>query len=152
MVTEIGVRSTRILTRDDFEVIIPNAVIAGAKIINEAGGPYEMRRVRSTVEVAYGSDIDQVRAVLEGCARACELIVDEPAPRVRFREFGASGMVFQVLSWVEQPVLRGRAEDQMNTAIYKAFAAEGIQIPYAKRDIYIKEAPASLARTLDPEG
>ncbi len=140
MVTEIGVRSTRILTRDDFEVIVPNAVIAGAKIINEAGGPHEMRRVRATVDAAYGSDIDQVRAVLVRCAQECVHLVDEPAPRVRFREFGPSGLRFQVLAWVAQPVLRGRAEDALNTAIYKAFQAEGIEIPYSKLDVYIKEA------------
>ncbi len=151
MVTEIGVRSTRILTRDDFEVIIPNAVIAGAKIINEAGGPHEMRRVRATVDVAYGSDIDRVRAVLERCARECEYVVEEPAPRVRFREFGPSGMRFQVLAWVEQPVLRGRAEDALNTAIYKAFGAEGIEIPYSKHDLYIKQAPRALMDALDAE-
>jgi MscS family membrane protein len=150
-VTEIGVRSTRILTRDDFEVIIPNAVIAGAKIINEAGGPHEMRRVRATVDVAYGSDIDRVRAVLERCARECEYVVEEPAPRVRFREFGPSGMRFQVLAWVAQPVLRGRAEDALNTAIYKAFGAEGIEIPYSKHDLYIKQAPRALMDALDAE-
>ncbi len=152
MVTEIGVRTTRILTRDDFEIIVPNAVIAGAKIINEAGGPHEMRRIRATVDVAYGSDVDQVREVLTQAAADCGYLVAEPAPRVRFREFAPSGLRFQVMGWVEQPVLRGRATDGLNTAVYKGLQAAGIEIPYSKHDVYIREAPAGFAgppRTVD---
>ncbi len=141
MVTEIGVRTTRILTRDDFEIIVPNAVIAGAKIVNEAGGPHEMRRVRATLDVAYGSDVDQVREVLTAAARDCGYLVTDPAPRVRFREFAPSGLRFQVMGWVEQPVLRGRATDALNTTIYKSLNAAGIEIPYSKQDVYIKEMP-----------
>lgn len=141
MVTEIGIRTTRILTRDDFEVIVPNAVIAGAKIVNEAGGPHEMRRVRSTIDVAYGSDVDQVRAVLTRAAQDSGYLQEEPAIRVRFREFVASGLRFQVMGWVKQPVLRGRAEDALNTAIYKGLNAAGIEIPYSKHDVYIRQAP-----------
>jgi MscS family membrane protein len=151
MVTEIGVRTTRIVSRDDFEIIVPNAVIAGAKIVNEAGGPHEMRRVRSTVDVAYGSDVDQVRAVLMEAAVGCDHLVAEPTPRVRFREFAPSGLRFQVLAWVEQPVLRGRAEDALNTAVYKGLQAAGIEIPYSKHDVYIKEAPRSLGGMLDSD-
>ena len=144
MVTEIGVRSTRILTRDDLEIIVPNAVIAGAKIINEAGGPHEKRRVRSTVDVAYGSDVDQVREVLMEAARASGYLDADPEPRIRFREFAPSGLRFQVLGWVKQPVLRGRAEDALNTAIYKGLMAADIEIPYSKHDVYIREAPVGF--------
>ena len=58
-VKNIGIRSTRIMTRDDIEITIPNSVIANSKIINESGGPVEMERVRVNVSVAYGSDIEQ---------------------------------------------------------------------------------------------
>jgi MscS family membrane protein len=59
-VTDIGIRSTRILTRDDIQIIIPNAAIGSAKIVNESGGPHPKRRVRVSVGVAYGSDIEKV--------------------------------------------------------------------------------------------
>ena len=59
-VTHLGIRSTRLLTRDDVEVTIPNAIIANAKIINESGGPWEKHRIRLPVGVAYGSDAKQV--------------------------------------------------------------------------------------------
>jgi len=66
-VTDIGVRSTRVLTRDDIEVTVPNALIANAQIINEAGGRHLKMRVRVSVFAAYGSDVDQVRDVLLSC-------------------------------------------------------------------------------------
>ena len=63
-VTQIGLRSTRLLTRDDIEVTVPNAVMGNTKIVNETGGPTEKERVRIKVACAYGSDIDRVKQVL----------------------------------------------------------------------------------------
>jgi len=137
-VTEIGIRATRILTRDDVEIIVPNAVMANAKIINESGGPSEPFRVRATVDVAYGSDIDEVRRLLLAALENVEHVQANPSPRVRFREFGDSGLRFQLLCWVERPELRGRVLDAINTNIYKSFATNGIEIPYSKHDIYIR--------------
>jgi len=139
MVTAIGLRSTRLLTRDDVEVTLPNAVIANAKIVNESGGPYEKARVTVTVGVAYGSDADQVRRVLLEAAAAVDGIAADPEPRVRFTEFGDSALVFRLLCWVHQPADRGRALDALNTTVYKRFAVEGIQIPFPQRDVWIRK-------------
>jgi MscS family membrane protein len=142
-VTQIGIRSSRLLTRDDIEIIVPNSLLANSKIINEAGGPATQHRVRVRVSVAYGSDIDQVRRVLEEVAVAEVQVEEEPEPRVRFREFGTSGLAFELLAWVSEPVLRGRVLDALNTAVYKRFAAEGIEIPYSKHDVYIHKMPSA---------
>jgi small-conductance mechanosensitive channel len=140
-VLEIGIRSTRLLTRDDIEVTVPNAVIANGQIVNQTGGPHEKMRVRVKVEAAYGSDVDRVEEVLLGCVEAVAHVSDEPAPRVRFREFGASGLVFELLAWIEQPVHRGKVLHELNRRVYKAFDREGIEIPYSKQDVYVKELP-----------
>ena len=140
-VTHIGIRSTRLLTRDDMEITIPNSIMGNTKIINESGGPYEKFRIRAAVSIAYGSDIDRARAVLLEVAAEEEEVCDEPEPRVRFRSFGNSGLELELLCWVERPILRGKALDDLNTAIYKRFALEGIEIPYSKHDLYIKELP-----------
>jgi MscS family membrane protein len=136
-VTEIGMRSTRILTRDDIEIIIPNAAIASAMIVNETGGPHAKERVRVDVGVAYGSDIDQVRAILIDIADNCRLLCEDPAPRVRFRTFGESSLDFQLLGWIEEPALRGQAIDELLTTIYKRFNAEGVVIPFPQRDVHL---------------
>lgn len=140
-VTHIGIRSTRVLTRDDVEVTIPNSIIGNSKVVNESGGPYEKFRIRVNVGVAYGSDVDKVRAALMSVAEASRDICDTPEPRVRFRAFGASSLDFVLLCWVDNPELRGRVLDTLNTAVYKRFIEEGIEIPYSKHDVYIKEMP-----------
>jgi len=144
-VLEIGMRSTRLLTRDDIEVTVPNAVIANGQIVNQTGGPHEKMRVRVKVEAAYGSDVDQVEEVLLGCVEGADHVCDQPAPRVRFREFGASGLVFELLAWIDEPVFRGRVLHELNRRVYKAFIASSIEIPYAKQDVYIKEMPGTKA-------
>ena len=68
-------------------------------------------------------------------------LVDEPAPRVRFRQLGASSLDFQLLVWVPEPRLRGRVIDTLLTQVYKTFNARGIEIPYAKYDVYIHPVP-----------
>lgn len=142
-VTHIGLRSTRLLTRDDVEITIPNAVTAGAKIVNETGGPWQKERIRIQVGVAYGSDIDLLRRILLEIASHHDEICKDPVSRVRFRSFGDSSLQFELLCWIAEPVLRGRVIDALNCEIYKRLAQERIEIPYPKRDVYIKQMPGT---------
>jgi len=137
-VNSIGLRSTRIMTRDDIEITLPNSLIANSKIINESGGPKENERVRIPVSVAYGSDIDQVRSLLTEISKVSESVCENPAPRVRFRSFGDSGLIFQLLLWIEKPEDRGRIVDEINSTIYKRFMDENIEIPYPQRTLHVK--------------
>jgi small-conductance mechanosensitive channel len=141
-VTAIGMRSTRLLTRSDVEITVPNAVIGGAKITNESGGPDEKMRLRIVVGAAYGSDVDQVCKLLKEIGDANPEVCKIPAPRVRMRGFGASSLDFNLLAWIEKPEDRGRISHELYMNIYKSFALAGIEIPYAKRDVYIKEFPS----------
>ncbi len=140
-VTHIGIRSTRLLTRDDVEVTIPNSIMGNTKILNESGGPHTKYRIRIKVGVAYGSDIDMVRMLLMEVAEAEPGMCEDPEPRVRFRNLGNSSLDFELLGWIDEPSLRGRVIDALLTATYKRFMSEGIEIPYNKQDIYIKEMP-----------
>lgn len=143
-VTHVGMRSTRLLTRDDIEITVPNNVIGNAKIVNENGGRWENSRIRVAVGAAYGSDVDQVCQVLEQVALDHPDVINNPSPRVRMRAFGASSLDFELLAWIPQPVLRGRVRHELHMNVYKAFNQAGIEIPYAKQDLYIKELPDSL--------
>lgn len=140
-ITHIGIRSTRLMTRDDIEVTVPNSVMGNSMIINESGGPHEKSRIRVAVGVAYGSDIDQVRDILMEIALGDENVCEDPEPRVRFRTFGASSLDFELLCWIDQPVLRGRVLDILNCQVYKRFREESVEIPYSKHDLYIKQMP-----------
>jgi MscS family membrane protein len=140
-VTNIGIRSTRLLTRDDVEITVPNSVMGNAKITNETGGPHEKYRIRVKVGVAYGSDIDKVHNVLLDVAKNHTDVCKNPEPRVRFRAFGNSSLDHELLCWVEMPVLRGRVLHKLNTEIYKSFLNEGIEIPFPQQDVYIRSMP-----------
>lgn len=147
-VTHIGLRSTRLLTRDDVEITIPNSIIGNSRITNQSGGPNSKFRLRVTIGVAYGTDIDELQAMLVNIGETDPHICNEPRPRLRFREFGTSSLNFELLCWVQDPELRGLAMDSLNTRIYKRFNREGIEIPYAKQDIYIKGISETLIDNL----
>jgi small-conductance mechanosensitive channel len=142
IVTDIGLRSTRILTRDDVEITVPNGIIGNSTIINEAGGPPAQHRIRIGVGVAYGSDLDHVIDTLQKVAEENANILSNPEPRVRFRLFGDSSLNFELLGWIADPANGGRVRHELNCAVYRAFNEEGIQIPFPQRDLHVRTMPA----------
>jgi small-conductance mechanosensitive channel len=137
-VVSVGLRSTRIETRDYVQITVPNSVIANSKIINESA-PVKNFRVRVPVTVAYGSDIDMVEKTLVDTAGSNENVIAKPTPRVRFREFGDSALKFELLCWAKEPALRGLTIHQLNSTIYRKFSEMGIRIPFPQRDVHILE-------------
>ena len=136
-VKKMGLRSTRFMTRDDIEITIPNSVIAASKIVNESGGPAEIERVRITLLIAYGSNIDDVKNLLTTIASEDENVMESPNPRVRFREFADSGIRLQLLFWIRRPEDRGRTVDIINTKIYKALKDSEISVPYPTMEVIL---------------
>lgn len=138
VVTHLGMRSTRLLTRDDVEISIPNAVMGMAKITNESGGPAVEHRIRIPIGVAYGTRPRKVVELLEQVAKENSLILDHPAPRVRMRAFGESSLNFELLGWIKYPEQRGLARHNLLIEIETLFNEEGIHIPFPQRDVYLR--------------
>jgi small-conductance mechanosensitive channel len=143
-ITHMGIRSTRLLTRDDVEVTIPNSLMGNSKVVNESGGPHEKYRIRIKLGVAYGSDVDQINDLLVEIAEAEPEVCKIPEPRVRFRAFGPSSLDLELLAWVDEPELRGKVVHKLIMSIYKRLQQEGIEIPYNKQELFIKEIPAPI--------
>jgi len=141
IVTHIGMRSTRLLTRDDVEITVPNSVMGNAKIINESGGPHEKMRIRLAVGVAYGSDVHEAEALLQKVADDHKEVCNHPAPRVRMRGLGDSSLDFELLGWIEHPEHKGRITHELYKQVYDTLNAANVEIPFPKRDLYIKEMP-----------
>jgi small-conductance mechanosensitive channel len=144
VVSALGIRSTRLITRDDVEVSIPNAIIGSAKIINESGGPYVRHRIRIPVGVAYNSDIDKVVELLKQIAADNEKVTEEPVPRVRVRGFGDNAINLELLVWIRRPAERGLVTDRLFRAIIRQFREARIEIPYPQRDLHVKDLPGEL--------
>ncbi len=138
MVTHIGLRSTRLLTRDQIEVIIPNGVIGNAKIVNETGGPSSKLRLRLSVQASYDADLEEVCEVLSEVADNHPGVCKEPEAAVRVRGFADSGINIELLCWIDEPALRGRTLHQLYMATRQAFREHDLEIPYPKRDIYLQ--------------
>jgi MscS family membrane protein len=137
-IVEVGLRSTRMLTRDDIQISIPNSLMTNTKIINESA-PQPRFRVRIEVGVAYGTDVDLVEKTLLSVARDNKMVALVPEPRVRFRKFGESSLEFELLCWAHRPKDRGRLIHELNHQIYKAFDEAEIQIPFPQRDIHLNQ-------------
>jgi MscS family membrane protein len=135
-VVDIGLRSTRVMTRDDVQISIPNAIIANTKVINESA-PEPRFRVRIKVGVAYGTDVDKLEEILLSIARNNPLVVSHPEPRVRFRLFGDSSLDFELLCWAHRPHDKGKLVHQLNKEIYKSLDKAGITIPFPQRDVHM---------------
>jgi len=137
-VIKIGIRSTRIKTRDDILITIPNSIIANVKIINESA-PIPNFRIRIPISVAYGTDIDKVEEILLDIAKNNDNVLGTPEPRVRFRSFGDSALNFELLCWAKEPAIRGRTIHEINKEVYNKFKEVNITIPFPHRTVYLRE-------------
>lgn len=138
-VTNISIRSTTILTRDNIEVTVPNNYLNNTMVINEST-PRRRRRIRLDVGVAYGSDLEHVEQVLLDVANETRIIMDDPAPVVRFRSFGDSAIVAQLQCYISHPAQWGRARHALIKNISSAFEGEEIKIPFPQRELTFFEA------------
>jgi len=141
-VVSIGPRSTRIRTLDSQIVTIPNNKITTNIIVNYAM-PDQKLRITIPVSVAYGSDINKVKAILLDIAQnvigTTQYLLADPAPKVFFLEFGDSGMKFVLYVWAKAYNLPDEVKDAVNSRIAERFSAEGIQIPFPQLEVSIKK-------------
>lgn len=139
-VVDIGMRSTRLITKDDIEVIVPNNIMVNTRVINETGGPTRPCRIRVPIGVAYGVDLDHVRSVLtKGLSNIPGVLYTAPGkpPSVVLRGFGASSLDFEVLIWIQEPEDKLPMLDAINSAIYVALNRANIEIPFPQHDVRI---------------
>jgi small-conductance mechanosensitive channel len=112
--------------------------MVGARIVNETGH-LPQYRVRCRVGVAYDSDLPEVEKVLLDSLQGNPHLLQEPAPRVRYREFGEWAVELELLAWIKNPRDRGCARDLIIRGIHRAFREGKITIPIPQREITIKK-------------
>jgi MscS family membrane protein len=139
-VLDIGLRSTRIRTRDNRLVVVPNSVIGKNLVVNHSV-PSTVYRVQTHVAVAYGTDVDYARQVMIEAVRAQEWVMKDEPIEALFIQWGDSAMIFRVRCWIEHYVETRRIMDGLNSCLYKALREAGIDSPFPTRTVYHRLSP-----------
>jgi small-conductance mechanosensitive channel len=152
-VVEIGLRTTRIRTRDNRMVIVPNSVISKNQVVNYTF-PDPRYRIQIHIGIGYGSNIEEVRQLIVETVRQVDGVLPDKPVDSLYIEMGESDMVFRVRWWIESYEDTRRMFDRVNTALQEAFDANGIDTPYPVRTMNLqmdKETAANLAEAFKEE-
>jgi len=137
-VVSIGIRTSKIKTRDDIIAIIPNSKLVNDIIINWSHIE-KSTRFFVQVGVAYGSDVKLVKELLLKSANHHPDISQYPAPFVRFVDFGNSSLDFQIFFWVVKAFAIESIKSDIRFEINQLFIEKHIQIPFPQTDVHIKD-------------
>jgi small-conductance mechanosensitive channel len=136
-VLDIGLRATKIRTTDNIVIIIPNNEIMKRDIVNYTAVTDEIR-VRVPIGVAYDADINRAKEIIVQVSLELDWVMRDPPPRVVVKSFGDSAVNLEARVWIREPRRRMDTISHITDRVKEQFQKHGLEIPYPKRDIYIK--------------
>jgi potassium-dependent mechanosensitive channel len=150
-VRAISVRSTEIETFDRASLIVPNSELI-TNVVTNWTHRNALGRVVIKVATSYKNDPARVVSVLTEVAKACPLVMQQPAPMITFDNFGAEGLEFSIRVLVADINRAMPVQTDIRTAVYRAFQQHGIDFPSAERNIYLRDldgVKVLIARVLE---
>ncbi|MFP8952728.1 mechanosensitive ion channel family protein [Natrialbaceae archaeon A-arb3/5] len=149
-VTDVGIRSTTVLTEDNLLVTVPNAVLNSTQVVNESA-PQRHMRLQVPITAAYGTDYELVEELVLEVCEDCSLVRETPSPKLLFTEFGDSALVFELRAYINHPLVERRAINQINRGVYDAFDEADITIPFPQRELSFHEPQSEAAYRFDED-
>ena len=140
VVLNIGWRTTRLRSRQDSHIIVPNSQLATSTVVNRSM-PRSDVSFTVTVGVGYESDLTHVSKVALEVAQAVheeQTVADSSyQPRLVFEEFGESSIDFKI--WLRAMSWEGhyKLKDAFIRKLHERFKEEGINIPFPIRTLDI---------------
>lgn len=144
-VIEIGLRATKIRNPDNLIFVIPNNQIMQRDIVNYTASGDNIR-LRIPIGIAYDADPAKAKQIIRTVALDTAGVIKSPEPQVIIRNFGESAVDLELRVWIADARQRRAIGDEITDRVKTAFDHAGVEIPYAKRDLYIRAMPAELPR------
>ena len=149
-VRRIGARSSTLRTYDGAEVVVPNADLIAKQVVNWTLSD-RTRRIVLSLGVAYGSNPNEVIALLVNTALQHPKVLRVPEPGVAFKGFGESSLDFELLMWTAEFEDAGSIKSEVGVAVYEALQKAGIEIPFPQRDLHLRTVDEGAAGALRNE-
>jgi small-conductance mechanosensitive channel len=121
-------------------IIIPNSVIMQRDIVNWTASGASIR-LRIPIGISYDAPPAKAKALCLEAAAACDGVLKTPEPVCILRSFGDSSVNLELRVWLSDARERRAIDDWITDHVKTLFDANGIEIPYPKRDLYIKSMP-----------
>jgi small-conductance mechanosensitive channel len=152
-VEQFGWRSFKIRTIDRELIVIPNQAASKAEVVIYGAGRQPVA-LKIHFGASYQDSPDQVSAAVLKALEAAPRIRREPPPEVQLAAFDDFALNYLVKFWIDDYALHNVIASDVRRRIWYAFRRQGIEIPYPKRDVYLKREksgaipPAALAEVL----
>jgi small-conductance mechanosensitive channel len=135
-VIDIKLRTTRMITRDDKIIIIPNHKFIKDTIINYTQN-HKTTRESVTVGVKYGSDTRLVEKLLLEAADEQKGVLKKPKPFVLFQDFGDSALIFNLNFFIGDSFIDPLIKSEIRFRVDEKFRANNVTIPFPQRDVHL---------------
>lgn len=138
IVKRINVRSTEVMTFDNASIIVPNADLITGQVINWMHGDFS-GRLTVSVGVSYNADPDQMIAILLDIVNSHPQVLKRPEPFAILAEFGADSLNFTVYFYVGNIGTEFGVGNEVRLTVLKRLREADIEIPFAQRDIHLRD-------------
>ena len=143
-VQELRARYVVVKDREGVERLIPNETLITNEVVNWSYSDRNVR-MRIPVSISYDNDPERALALLREAATANPRVLADPEPAARLMAFGDSGVELELRVWIADPESgMANVRSDINLAIWRAFKAANIVIPYPQRDLHIRSGLAPL--------